>query len=462
MFKKLLSNLPFNPSLLGQVSFYTQRLRRESFVRGAGVVMVVMALVIQTFAVISPPEPTLAKSPNDIVYGGFTTRDQAVLYCLDQNKDIHLIFEYYGLTCDIIANASTVTIKSTDSGKQLDSLGRVPQPANNPKNGKPSEQYGVKIPGVEQLYMKNLWYWDSYASSSYKVLKMTNKHGNIIYIMYDCGNIVTIGKYSPPPPPAPKPEPVTPVTKTPVVKPPVVTVTDTCPKIPGTQTSKDMCDVCPNIPGEQSSQNECYPCPAAQTDSEVTACLTFDKTASNQTRGIANAHNTTANAGDVITYTLTAKNTGKIDFKDFVFDENLADVLEYAEMNDFGGGTLNPSQHLVWPKRTIPANGSIKVQFNVKVKSPIPSTPQSSSDPGSYDLCMVNVFYGETVTICVKPPVSKQVEVVATTLPKTGPGTSIMISLVVISLMGYFFARNKLMVDELEIVRDEFATGGAA
>ena len=91
MFKKLLSNLPFNPSLLGQVSFYTKRLRRETFVRGAGLAMLTLAIVIQTFAVVSPPQRSLAKSPNDIIYGGFTTRDQAVLYCLDQNKDIHLV-----------------------------------------------------------------------------------------------------------------------------------------------------------------------------------------------------------------------------------------------------------------------------------------------------------------------------------------------------------------------------------
>jgi hypothetical protein len=75
---------------------------------------------------------------------------------------------------------------------------------------------------------------------------------------------------------------------------------------------------------------------------------------------------------------------------------------------------------------------------------------------------MTNVFYGETVTICVKPPINKQIEVVAGTLPNTGPGTSLLITMGVVSLMGYFFARNKLMVEELVIVRDEFTSGGMA
>lgn len=402
--------------------------------RGAGMVMVVLALIIQTFAVISPPEATLAESPNDIIRGGFTSKQQFVDQCVNNTQDVKTILDYYGVTCTAVSEkATTVFIKS--NAADYHSLGRTPVSNPSPRNKKNWAIYQVKIDGVaEPLWMKDVQYWDSGAYSSYKVLKMTNKDGRIIMIMYDCGNIVTTGKY---PPPAPKPIP----TPTPVVTPtpkPTPVVTPTTKPVPVS-----------------------YPCPAAQTDSEATACLTFNKSASNQTRGISNAHNTTANAGDVITYTLTAKNTGKVEFKDFVFNENLADVLEYADMNDFGGGTLSPNQHLVWPKRTIPANGTIKVQFNVKVKSPIPSTPQSSSDPGSYDLCMVNVFYGETVKICVKAPVSKQVEVVATTLPKTGPGTSIVVSLVVVSLMGYFFARNKLMVEELEIVRDEFATGGA-
>lgn len=500
MFKKLLTNLPFNPSLLGQVGFYTERLRRETFFRGAGIVTLALAIIIQTFAIVSPPQSSLAKSPNDIIYGGFTTRDQAVLYCLDQNKDIHLVFEYYGLNCDIIANAETVTINSTDYGKNLNSLGRVPQPATNPQNGKPSDQYAVNIPGVEQLYMKNLWYWDTYSSSSYKVLKMTNTHGQTVFIMYDCGNLITVGKYTPPAPaPAPTPKPTPTPSPTPIVDkcpniPGVQTSTtqcdvcpnvvgtqtslsqcdvcpalagiqtsvlqcDVCPNVAGIQTSRSQCDVCPNIPGEQSNQNQCYPCPAAQTNTSATACMQFTKKAANQTRGIDNANGTTANSNDIIAYSLTATNKGKTEFKDFVFDENLADVLEYSGMNDYGGGTLTNNQHLVWPKRSIAPGETMKVQFSVKVKSPIPNTPRSSSDPASYDLCMTNVFYGETVTICVKPPLSKQVEAASTSLPNTGPGSSMFITFGIVSIMGYFFARNRTMVDELDIVRHEFTSG---
>lgn len=420
MFKKLLTNLPFNPSLLGQVNFYTQRLRNEAFVRGVGLSTLVLALVIQTFAVISPPQHSLARSTNDILYGGFTTKTQVVQHCVNDDQDFKKILDYYGVSCAVLSDKGvTTTIKSTDHNKQLDSLGRNPQPATNAKNGKPSDQYEVKIPGVGTFYMKNLWYWDTYSYSSYKVIQVTNKYGNVIYVMYDCGNIVTVGKYTPPAPPAPKPAPKpTPTAPTPAPKPtPIASPSPT---------------------------------------------LSFEKKARNDTKNIANADGTVADPANVIIYTLTVKNSGDGDYKNFVFDENLNDVLEYADMNDFGGGTLTSTNHLVWPARTVAAGQTQTVSFAVKVKSPIPSTPQSSSDPASFDLCMANVFFDKSVTICVKAPVSKQVEAATTTLPNTGPGTSLMVTFGIVAMVGYFFARNRLMVEELVIVRDEFSAGGPA
>ena len=67
MFKKLLSNLPFNPSLIGQVSFYAKRMHQETAIRRVGLIFVLLAFFVQFFAVISPPEPSLAASGNDII-----------------------------------------------------------------------------------------------------------------------------------------------------------------------------------------------------------------------------------------------------------------------------------------------------------------------------------------------------------------------------------------------------------
>ena len=80
MFKKLISNLPFNPSLIEQVSFYAKRIHKESSVRRTGLFVLGLAMLVQMLAVFSPPQATMDRSNNDIVNGGFVNRDQAVLH----------------------------------------------------------------------------------------------------------------------------------------------------------------------------------------------------------------------------------------------------------------------------------------------------------------------------------------------------------------------------------------------
>lgn len=487
MFKKLISNLPFNPSLIGDVAFYAKRLHGETAIRRGGLIFVVMALLVQMFAVISPPQSTSAASSNDIVRGGFSSRTQAVNYCRSNTGNFADILAYYGVSCDIVASASTQNVSSTSYNKQLDSLGRNPQGPVIARTGKPTNEYAVSIQG-KRYYMRNLWAWDTYASSNYKMLVMKNNRGQTIMIMYNCGNIVTVGVYKPPPPPPvdycpniPGVQPAgtkcdacpnIPGTQNPGTKcdacpnkPGVQSPgqsCDVCPNIPGTQLTNQECDVCPNLPGTQSNRNECYPCPEAEEDDSITACLELAKTAANITQDIDNANGTKAAAGDVIEYSLHTKNNGSQTVRDFVVEENMADVLEYANVVDLHGGTMNDESIVSWPKTDIAARSTITKKITVKVKNPIPQTPTSSSDPGSNDLTMTNVYYGTAVNITLPAAPVKQIEVVTQTLPQTGPGTTIAVGFAVTVFASYFFARSRLVAKELDIVRADFATSGGS
>ncbi len=580
MFKKLISNLPFNPSLITELAFYSKRVHTESSVRRLGFMFIALAMVVQMFAVISPPEPTLASSSNDVIRDGFNNRDEATMHCLGDTQGFRDVLTHYGVDCDIIARAETVTLNSRAHDGNLDSMGRNPVAATNPKNGKQANQYSVQIGGTT-FYMKNFWYWDTYSSSNYQALKMINKHGNIIYILYDCGNIVTIGKYSPPPPPpAPAPTPTAtpnskpsasfnancssivwravdpdgsprvrlyigsasdnpssdwsakgsfvhsvsgkssgtsndgsweipltyksissryrvfvvvsdklpggsmdntnfvratptegivfgpclesppPPEQPPAPEPEVPEVVDVCPNIDGAQTNYEQCDVCPNIPETQSSIEECYACPEAETDDSDAACLEFNKTARNETQILADANNTEAHAEDIIEYTLSVSNTGKTEFVDFRMQENLNDVLEYANVVDLDGGTLNEDDGIVtWPATTIAAGQTLKKVVIVQVKKSIPQTPASTSDPGSYDLTMTNVYYDKSISISLPSSPQKQIEIVSKTLPNTGPGETLAVGFVIVTIAGYFLARSRLMGQELEIIKQEYSTG---
>jgi hypothetical protein len=70
---------------------------------------------------------------------------------------------------------------------------------------------------------------------------------------------------------------------------------------------------------------------------------------------------------------------------------------------------------------------------------------------------MVNV-YGNTITIHVPSPPVKTVEGAATSLPNTGPGTSLFLTATVVIVAGYFYSRARLLARESEIAIKQAAT----
>jgi uncharacterized repeat protein (TIGR01451 family) len=534
MFKKLLSNLPFNPSLISQVSFYAKRMRQESAIRRTAFIFMSLAMVVQFFAIISPPQPTLAESDNDILRGGFSSREDAAAKCMSNVQDFRTILDYYGISCDALAHANPqVRLNSVALNKELDSIGRNPVAINHPKTGKPSDQYDVRIPGVSNtLHMKNLWYWDSGASSTYDALEvLSTKTGEQMWILMDCGNIVTRGHYTynpPQPPPPPPPAPPAP--------PQVLSCSNLVMNVPndskltlgdkvivrGQASGKnvkagqkvdmyyDFLDATTNKvlkssqspgigfsgttandsqthmfsidePGQYtirlivkynsstvatgSASGNCVkhisllkPCPTAKNSQDLENCVDRRKSASNLTQKLADANGTTANPGDVIKYELTVSNTGNITVPKFTIEENISDLLDYANVVDFGGGTQNSNHVVTWPTVDIPARQIVKKTLTIKVKDTIPATPTSTSDPAHFDCYMTNVFEN-SITIKVACPISKTVET-TTTLPSTGPGSSIAVGFAVMAIIGYFFARARLFTTELDVVRTDYAQGG--
>lgn len=198
MFNKLISNLPFNPSLIDQVSFYAKRLQKESGIRRVGLGLVALTLLVQGFAVMAPAQANVSCDPsgNDIIQCGFKTKSEAINKCRSNAQGFSTILKHYGLNCDSVAGAGIQNLRSTDSNRALMSLGRKPYQ-------KPGET-SVQIAGLSQsLYQRPLWSWDSRGPSTYKVLTMHTADKQPVYIMYECGNIVTLNNFKPPSPQVP-------------------------------------------------------------------------------------------------------------------------------------------------------------------------------------------------------------------------------------------------------------------
>ncbi|RYF29228.1 MAG: hypothetical protein EOO17_02235 [Chloroflexi bacterium] len=136
MFRKLVSNLSFSPALITQVSFYAKRLRKEEVTRRMTIVFAVLALVMQSLAVFSPPESANASSEQDLVRGGITNTTE-LLELYDKNTDdIKDIYSAVGVTRSEIVDATAATINSKDS---LYSVTRYAQ--YSPQEGEVSFSY---------------------------------------------------------------------------------------------------------------------------------------------------------------------------------------------------------------------------------------------------------------------------------------------------------------------------------
>jgi len=494
MFKQIVSQLSLSPSAAQNLSFYARRLKQESVSRTFSAIAAVLIVGLQFTVILAPPTASNAASSNDIIYGGFTSK-QDLLSHFDASPELKALYTRFGISRTDIAGSVKTQIVSTDHA--LKSIGRVRHSASDT----------VITVGSYTYYARPLYVFDTGANvktgSYYDVFAGKTASGGYFAIMYHCGNIVFKTLYSPPPVIVQKPIP------TPVQIPPVVIPAKTIActylhgsaaagDVPltvaysgaGTVTNQTISKYIFNF-GDNQTQTTTVPTTShvytnagaftatlqivgsAGSTTAVTAPCSFTLTPTTAPNLVEHksAFNVTQNkdataqaaaAGDVIRYTLTVTNTGGRS-ADFTFNDDLTDVLEYATVTDAAGGSVtagpNPGMtQITWPKTTVAANSTATKQFSTTVKTPVPPTPAGLSDKLSFDLRMDNVF-GDTIHIAVTPPPAKQIETAAAALPDTGAGTSATVVILFAAFVIYFYARNKQLMTELKVLRGDYQGG---
>lgn len=200
MFRKLISNISFSPALIGQLGFYAKRLRKEEATRKFGLIFTALALIVQSFAVFSPPEPANAASDRDFVKGGVSSVSDFLKHYDKNDRNLKDMMTYIGITRSEIASAKKTTINSKDGWL---SWGRTsPFSASQ---GNVAHTYKKADGTTGKMHSKPLKLWDSTAhtkknGSTYVVFMGTSQKTGKFVIMAICGNPATKKL-----PPAPKP-----------------------------------------------------------------------------------------------------------------------------------------------------------------------------------------------------------------------------------------------------------------
>lgn len=208
MFRKLVSNIAFSPALVGQLSFYAKRLRKEEATRRTALIFTALALVVQSFAVFQPPESANASSSNDMIPGGVTSLNQ-VLSNYDRNvKNFKDVFTSLGITRSEIAATKFKTMSSRNGSY---SWGH--QPRFSAAQGEGSHRYKTSSGNTSTAYYRPVALWERDNNNrpiTYTIYEGHSKKFGWFAIMRICGNLVTKKPPTTPPPVPPKPPKPTP------------------------------------------------------------------------------------------------------------------------------------------------------------------------------------------------------------------------------------------------------------
>ena len=407
MFKYLISNLPFSPSLAGQLGFYVKRLKEEEVTRRTGLILTALAVLVQGFIAFAPTETQAAASNNDIIYGGFTSKDD-LLRIYDKGidsagrADIKQIYSYFGVTRSDIENTYLGRINSKDFNEGIYSTGRYSY--NKPG----SNEQAMQITGTDTtVYTRTLRSFDAghqiETGNGYAALiGQRTIDGKWFAIVLDCGNI-------------------------------------------------DFTE----LPPSASST------PVATTDFATT------KSVANLTTSIANASGTTASPGDRLEYTLSVQNTGTAS-GEYVVKDTISDVLEYTNLVDKGGGTLQSlsgdtsvntdPDTITWASVTIAPGQTAMKKFVVQVKETLPATAVNPSNPESHN-CQITNSFGLTTNVSIDCPTPKVVETITEQLPSTGPSENLLVGGITLAIVSYFYARARQIGREVRLIRRDANAG---
>jgi hypothetical protein len=171
---------------------------------------------------------------------------------------------------------------------------------------------------------------------------------------------------------------------------------------------------------------------ASSRDNE-TLTPVLSVSATNQTKNKP-AADQTANAGDVIVYTLTAENQEDEVIEGYVMEVNISEITNSASLVDASGAAYNAGTNsLVWTPMDIPANESIAKQFSVRVN------PLNAGSTGS----TMKVRFNNEIAINVSstPSTSGASQQPGYIAPTSGPSEWIAVMLAIIATISFLAIR---------------------
>lgn len=392
MFRKLVSAIPFSPSLMDDLASYRSKFGKELSLRSITVFLAFIFLCAQLFVLLSPAQSTLSASGNDLVYDGGGKTPEAIINAYTTNRDlagntdIQTIYSTAGITKADLSDYRLITIDPFENGEYW-ILGRSTRGTTQEKE--------IAVTDNLRLFARQLYELSS--KKPMQVMEVSTKNG-LRWIALESGNVILPNLSS-------------------------------IPKL------------------QKQSREKCT--------AVIDNCFSSSVKAINVTQG-SPAESADAQSGDSIEYTFITTNTATTPQKVRITQNlndvlEYADIID-ATGATFSSG---PTKNLSWPAVTVQPKESVVRTLLVKIKSPLPRTPTATSDPLSYNQNLSTRF-GNTLTIALPSTTAKTLEQFAAIAPPISPLALFFATIALFITSTLLYVRSRLLYKELWIITHEF------
>lgn len=398
MFRKLISDVTFSSSLIGELGKYAQRLKREELLRQISVWLTLGAAIVTTIVFLFPPASSNTAHPNDLLRGGVSSRQELLERYNNNDSDIKSIFTALGISHGDLLDSEEQTISLSDA-RYLS--GRVT--GEHSQVGEYSYNYTKKNGTIGTIYLAPTSSLRLPSQQPLSAVTGVSETLGTFAILLSSGNVAL--------PEAPQ-----------------ATSTTTNP-----------------------------PCTIESPQSTCQAPISFTKTVQNTTQR-SDATMTPAHPRDRLVYTIVATNHSDSPATTTMTDA-IADILEYADLVDTDGGIFDEQTEVIsWTTPILAPGESYTRTLSVRLKPDLAATAQGASNPSSHDCLLVNTL-GNTTAVQITCPPLKLVETFSRTLPSMSLTVSFYSGIVIFVMALLLYLRTRTFREEVRLIRKDINSG---
>jgi hypothetical protein len=181
MFKKIVSSLPFNPSLISHLRDYDLRLKQSLKLRIRTVLILVLVFVVQIIVILIPPKSSDQYSPNNLLNNTSGSINQLFNYCLSNTDQYQLILNFYNINCSLLYYGKKISLDLNSSNDNLFSLNKLSYDSQ--------KETTITISG-KSFYIRPLLFGNKLSSKSISVWEL-NINTQTYYLDLASGNIIS-------------------------------------------------------------------------------------------------------------------------------------------------------------------------------------------------------------------------------------------------------------------------------